>query len=140
MTSLITNIVAILGALGGLGGICSVFLFYRENKRTKQLENEHKSNDEWRSLVEEHKARERDLEQTIRERDAIIASKDAKIESLYKEKGECMKRNDKLSSTVAALSILRCKLIACSERTPPIGSRNTEEPDASENTEHEPLK
>ncbi len=40
MTSLITNIVAILGALGGLGGICSVFLFYRENKRTKQLENE----------------------------------------------------------------------------------------------------
>ena len=55
MTSLITNIVAILGALGGLGGICSVFLFYRENKRTKQLENEHKSNDEWRSLVEEHK-------------------------------------------------------------------------------------
>ena len=53
MTSLITNIVAILGAPRRPGGICSVFLFYRENKRTKQLENEHKSNDEWRSLVEE---------------------------------------------------------------------------------------
>lgn len=51
-----------------------------------------------------------------------------------------MKRNDKLSSTVAALSILRCKLIACGKRSPPIGSRSTEESDAPENSEHEPLK
>lgn len=123
MTDWITNIVALLGGIGGLGGIFSIFLFYRENKRAKQLENDHTANAEWQDLVEKHKQREKDLEETIKDRDEIIAKKDGKIESLYKEKGELMKRNDKLSSTVAALHILRCKVVGCAKREPPMGSR-----------------
>lgn len=125
MTDWITGIVALLGSIGGLGGICSIFLFYRENKHAKQLENEHTANTEWQELVEKHKQREKDLEETIKTRDEIIAKKDGKIESLYKEKGELMKRNDKLSSTVAALTILRCKVVGCANRVPPMGTRDT---------------
>ena len=59
MTDWITDIVALLGGIGGLGGICSIFLFYRENKRAKQLENDHTANAEWQDLVEKHKQREK---------------------------------------------------------------------------------
>lgn len=131
MTDWISGIVALLGSIGGLGGLCSIFLFYRENKRAKQLENEHTANDEWRDLVERYKQRTADLEQTI-------VTKDDKIDSLYKENNELRKRNDKLSSTVAALTILRCKVVGCANRVPPMGTRDTgaaEEPNANDKQE-----
>lgn len=132
MTDWITGIVALLGGIGGLGGICSIFLFYRENKQAKQLQNEHTANTEWKDLVEKYKQRTADLESTI-------VTKDEKIDNLYREKGELMKRNDKLSSTVAALTILRCKVIGCANRVPPMGSREnagaTEEQNANDKQE-----
>ena len=124
MTDWIAAIVALLGSIGGLGGLCSIFLFYRENKRAKQLENEHKANSEVWMLVEKYKQRTSDLESTI-------AEKDHKIDSLYNTNNELRNRNDKLSSTVAALSILRCKVVGCIDRVPPMGfrenGRNAEE-------------
>ncbi len=105
------------------GGIVSLLLFYRENKRSRQLDNEHKANAEYQDLLVRHKQREDDLKADVKERDAIIMRKDEKIESLYREKGELMKRNDKLSSTVAALTILRCRVVGCADRVPPMGSR-----------------
>lgn len=122
MTNWITGIVAILGSIGGLGGICSIFLFYRENKRAKQLENEHKANDEVWALVEKDKERIADLEATIKE-------KDNKIDSLYKTIGGLRMRNDKLSSKCAVLSITHCKVVGCANRVPPMGSRSIPEPD-----------
>ena len=116
MTDWITGIVALLGGIGGLGGICSIFLFYRENKHAKQLENEHTANTEWQELVKDYKKQVADLQQ-------IIDEKDQKIDTQYKEMGELRKRNDKLSSTVAALHILRCKVVGCAKREPPLGSR-----------------
>ncbi len=127
MAEWVTAIVALLGGIGGLGGILSIFLFYGENKRSKQLENEHKANSEWSDLVDKHKLREKDLEAAIKDRDATISVKDNKIDSLYKENNELRKRNDKLSSKVAVLSVLRCKVVGCGKRQPPIGVRDTEE-------------
>lgn len=127
MAEWVTAIVAILGGIGGLGGVLSVFLFYGENKRGKQLENEHKANSEWSDLVDKHKQREKDLEATIKDRDATIVIKDNKIDSLYKENNELRKRNDKLSSRVAVLTVLRCKVIGCGKRQPPIGMRDAGE-------------
>ena len=132
MTDWITGIVALLGGIGGLGGICSIFLFYRENKQAKQLQNEHTANTEWKDLVEKYKQRTADLESTI-------VTKDEKIDNLYREKGELMNRNDKLSSTVAVLRITRCKVVGCANRVPPMGSREnagaTEEQNANDKQE-----
>lgn len=127
MTDWIAGIVALLGGIGGLGGICSIFLFYRENKRAKQLENEHSANTEWQELVEKYKQRTTDLE-------ATITTKDNKIDSLYKDNNELRKRNDKLSSTVAALTILRCKVVGCANRVPPMGSRENIKTDEEQST------
>lgn len=126
MTDWIAGIVALLGGIGGLGGICSIFLFYRENKHAKQLENEHTANTEWQELVEKYKQRTADLEQTI-------STKDTKIDSLYKESNELRKRNDKLSSTVAVLRVLRCKVVGCANRIPPMGSRENTKADEEPN-------
>lgn len=130
MAEWVTAIVALLGGIGGLGGILSIFLFYGENKRSKQLENEHKANSEWMALVERYKKEADDIKQEYsdfrKETNATLDKKDCKIDSLYKEKGELMKRNDKLSSTVAALKNLRCKIIGCGKRQPPIGIQDTE--------------
>jgi len=48
-----------------------------------------------------------------------------------------MKRNDKLSSTVAALTILRCKVVGCAKLEPPMGSRENTRgaEEQTENTE-----
>lgn len=140
MAEWVTAIVAILGGIGGLSGVLSYFLFYRENKRSKQLDNEHKVNGEWMALVERYKKEIDDIKQEYsdfrKEATEALDKKDRKIDSLYKEKGELMKRNDKLSSTVAALKVLRCKFIGCGKRQPPIGMRDAEEqeslPDAGE--------
>lgn len=126
MTGWITGIVALLGSIGGLGGICSIFLFYRENKHAKQLENEHTANTEWQELVEKYKQRTAELE-------ATITAKDNKIDSLYKDNNELRKRNDKLSSTVAVLKITRCKVMDCPDRKPPMGSRSIPDPDEEQN-------
>lgn len=134
MTEWIADTIALLGGIGGLGGICSFFLFYRENKRAKQLENEHKANDEVWALVEKYKKENDDLKKEFNE---TLDKKDNKIESLFKEKGELMKRNDKLSSTVAALTILRCKVVGCAKREPPMGARENTRgaEEQTENTE-----
>lgn len=116
MNDWITGIVALLGGIGGLGGLCSIFLFYRENKRAKQLDNEHKANEEWQGLVTQYKGRVQDLEETVK-------TKDSKIDNLYKDNNELRKRNDKLSSKCAVLRITHCKVVGCANRIPPMGSR-----------------
>ena len=127
----ITGIVAILGGIGGLGGLCSIFLFYRENKRAKQLDNEHKTNEEVWELVKKYKE---DVDTVKKEKDDILIEKDSKIDSLYKTIGELRTRNDKLSSKVAVLTILRCKVVGCTNRIPPMGSRDNESCNEEQNT------
>lgn len=121
-----TIICALIAALIPSGGVAG-YVFLREDKKSKQLDNDHKANEEWQDLVEKHKQREEDLEKALKDKDAIIEKKDGKIDSLYREKGELMMRNDKLSSKVAVLTITRCKVVGCANRVPPMGSRETDE-------------
>lgn len=127
MNDWITGIVALLGGIGGLSGFCSIFLFYRENKRTKQLDNEHKANTEWQGLVVQYKKENDELKKRMDDREKefneALKRKDEKIDNLYRDNHELMKRNDKLSSKCAVQAILRCKVVGCASRVPPIGSR-----------------
>lgn len=92
------------GALGS--GLFVSLLFFRENKRAKQLENEVVAASQWRELFEKESEKNVDLNQ--------------KIDKLFKELGDIRTRNDMLSSRIAVLQILRCKKISCTDREPPI--------------------
>ena len=132
MSDWITGIVALLGGIGGLGGFCSVFLFFRENKQAKQLQNEHTANGEVWTLVEKYKE---DIKALKEEKDAISSEKDRKIDNLYKTIADLRIRNDKLSSKCAVLNILRCKVVGCANREPPMGSRDNSCADDEPNNE-----
>ncbi len=122
-TTIICALIAALIPSGGFAG----YMFLREDKKAKQLENEHKTNDEVWALVKKYEEREKDFEQTI-------AAKDTKIDNLYKEIGDLRTRNDKLSSKCAVLHILRCKVVGCANRVPPMGSRENAETDDDQNS------
>ena len=121
-----TIICALIAALIPSGGIAG-YVFLREDKKAKQLENDHNANNEVWTLVNKYKERITDLEATIKE-------KDNKIDNLYKTIGELRTRNDKLSSKVAVLTILRCKVVGCANRIPPMGSRDNESCNEEQNT------
>jgi hypothetical protein len=108
-----TIIVSLGGALLTGGGFMSL-LYYRENRRAKQIDNEKSVVDEWQELANERKLRCDELKESL-------DRKDAKIDALYKENADLRKRNDKLSSANTALSILKCKVISCDKRQPPFG-------------------
>ena len=107
-----TIITAALSALIPSGLVGSI-IFYRENKRGKQLENESKVIEEWKGITEVYKARCEELK-------ATVDSKDKKIEELYIEGGAMRERLDKLSSRNAVLEIFKCKEISCGNRKPPL--------------------
>lgn len=111
-TTIICALIAALIPSGGFAG----YMFLREDKKAKQLDNEHNANEEVWALVKKYEERENDFEETITE-------KDTKIDNLYKIIGELRMRNDKLSSKCAVLNILRCKVVGCANRVPPMGSR-----------------
>lgn len=112
------------GIISGLiaGGFSSGFamslMYFKENKKAKQLENEKAAIDEWQDIAQERKNRCDELK-------ASLDHKDKKIDELYKENAELRKRNDKLSSTNTALSIFKCKILGCDKRKPPLDTETT---------------
>lgn len=99
-------------------GVIMSLLYYKENKKAKQIENEKSIVDEWQGIASERKSRCDELKESLDQ-------KDRKIDELYKENAELRKRNDKLSSANTALSILKCKVIGCDKRQPPFDTENT---------------
>lgn len=95
-------------------------MYYRENKKAKQIENEKSIVDEWQGIAQERKNRCDELK-------ASLDKKDEKIEELYKENALLRQRNDSLSSKNAALSILKCRDLECDHRKPPFGNKDPEE-------------
>lgn len=95
-------------------------MYYRENKKAKQLENEKAVIDEWQEIAHERKNRCDELK-------ASLDLKDKKIDELYKEIALLRQRNDSLSSKNAALSILKCRDLACDHRKPPFGNKCPDE-------------
>lgn len=110
-TAIITAAIAALIPSGLVGTI----IFYRENKRGKQLENESKVIEEWQGIADMYKKRCDELK-------ATVDLKDSKIEELYSEGASMRERLDKLSSKNAVLEIFKCKEIACGNRKPPLSN------------------
>lgn len=108
-TTIITSLVAALIPSGLVGTL----IFFKENKRSRQLDNESKVIEEWKGITEVYKARCEELK-------ATVDSKDKKIEELYIEGGAMRERLDKLSSRNAVLEIFKCKEISCGNRKPPL--------------------
>ena len=109
-----TIITATIGAIIPSGLIGSL-LFFRENKRGKQLENESKIIEEWKDLAKMYQNRCDELK-------ATVDSKDAKIEELYRNETAMREKLDKLSSKNAVLEIFKCKEISCGNRKPPLSN------------------
>lgn len=91
------------------------------------LDNVSKTIDQWQELVKEVKQELLEQREEFRnskvEYDARLVTKDNKIDSLYKEIAVLRDRNDKLSSNVARLTIVRCWKVGCGTRQPPMGTK-----------------
>lgn len=110
-TTIITTAITGLIPSGILGSV----VFYRENKRGKQLENEAKVIVEWQGIADMYKSRCEELK-------ATVDAKDDKIEELYRNETAMRERLDKLSSRNAVLEIFKCKEISCGNRKPPLSN------------------
>lgn len=101
-------------------GFAMSLMYFKENKKAKQLENEKAAIDEWQDIAQERKSRCDELKESL-------DHKDAKIEELYKENAQLRQRSDTLSSKNAALSLLKCRDLTCAHRKPPFGNKDPEE-------------
>ena len=108
-----SGIVTAFIAAASSSGVFMSLIYYRENKKAKQIKNEQSIVNEWQGIAHERKNRCDELKDSL-------DHKDKKIDELYKENAELRKRNDKLSSANTALSILKCKIVGCDKRKPPI--------------------
>lgn len=107
-------IVALLTVLLGTQGI-SIFLFYKERKKTKKLENE--------ALKLQNEITAAEQWQKLFERsDAIVKQKDGKIEELYKDNGVLRDENNSLTTENAVLKLLKCETVGCDKRIPPLAN------------------
>lgn len=110
-STIITSLVAALIPSGFIGTL----IFYRENKRSRQLDNESKVIAEWQGIAGMYKNRCEELK-------ATVDAKNDKIEELYKNEAVMRERLDKLSSKNAVLEIFKCKEISCGNRKPPLSN------------------
>lgn len=108
------------------GAFTTIYLL-GDRKTSSVLENVSKTIDQWQELVEEMKGEISELREEFRKKtedyEARLVTKDNKIDSLYKEMSVLRDRNDKLSSNVARLTVVRCWKIVCGEREPPMGTK-----------------
>ena len=105
---IISALTTVLGILLGGGGV----LYWKQDKRAKEIENEAKQSDEWRKLYERSEQDSRD--------------KSDKIDRLYDEKKELRERFETLMAECAELKILnkeleyqKCQRFECLKRCPP---------------------
>ncbi len=108
------------------GAFTAIYLL-GDRKTAAVLENVSKTIDQWQELLGEVKgelAEQRNEFKAAKEdHEAHLAVKDNKIDSLYKEISVLRDRNDKLSSNVARLTIVRCWKVGCGDRQPPMGTK-----------------
>ena len=108
------------------GAFTAIYLL-GDRKTSSVLENVSKTIDQWQELVDEMKKEISELREEFRKKtedyEARLVTKDNKIDSLYKEMSVLRDRNDKLSSNVARLTVVRCWKITCGERQPPMGTK-----------------
>lgn len=96
MIEIITAVVS-----GLLAGGLTPFLFFRQERNAKNIDNEAKQSEEWKKLYEETKAE-------LQERDVKI---DALYDKIHGYRDEC----EDLSKQLTSLEVenTRCKLLMC---------------------------
>lgn len=105
----ISAVVSLAGAFGG-----ATLLFYRQNKVSKELDNEAKQSDEWRKLYEMEKE----------ECDELNTKIDSLFDEIRKhrdEKNTMAKRITELEIDNTKGKIYRCEVAGCVKRHPPTG-------------------
>lgn len=109
---MIEIIVAIVS--GVLAGGLSPFLFFRQNKVAKEIENDAHQSEEWRKLYEEECTERKE--------------RDAKIDELYVAigkqrdlKAELAKRISELEVENTKLKLMMCEVPSCINRRPKTG-------------------
>lgn len=102
----------IIGTAVTLIGTLSGFVYYRQNRIAKELENEAKQSEEWRKLYEEMKAE-------AKERDTKIDSLYDTINQHRNEKAELRQQITDLSVKVTAMRFTKCEKLYCADRIPP---------------------
>ena len=108
-----TIIVSIISALGA-GGVLTTILNRRENKISKQLENDVTASRQWRELFEKEEKK--------------CEEKDAKIDRLYDEISSLRNENNQLSTENVKLDMMKCKINGCIKRRPPRNWEQVDEP------------
>lgn len=109
-TTIITSLVAALVGGGGIGA----WLYRKENKESKQVENEKSLAEGWKELAEGKQARIDTLE-------ATVDRKDEKIDAMYAEMSELRAIIDDLRTENAVLRVYKCVKVGCEHRQPPFG-------------------
>jgi len=104
----------IITALSSLlsGGVIGGVVFFRENKRARQLENENTASAQWRELYEKAEAK--------------VEAQNGKIEALFKENGRLRDQNNSLTTQRAVMSVYKCVEFGCSKRRPPFGMESNQ--------------
>lgn len=103
-----TVLVAVLSSLVSGGGIAGL-VFFKENKRARQLDNETTASAQWRELYEKSEAK--------------VDGLNLKVDALYKENGYLRDQNDSLKTQRAVLTMYKCETLNCTNRQPPFGSQ-----------------
>lgn len=105
---IISALTTLLGILLGGGGV----LFWKQDKRAKEIENEAHQSDEWCKLYERSEQDSRD--------------KDAKIDAMYAEKKELRQELDRKCEEITELKLKnkeleyqKCQKFECTRRLPP---------------------
>lgn len=100
-----TVIISALSIILTGGGLASIF-FFRENKQAKRLENEATASEQWQALYEKSEEK--------------VDSLNQKIEELFKEKEYLRDRLNEATTQNARLELLKCAVLKCLDRKPPI--------------------
>lgn len=98
---------------GGLSGFSWIF-FLKQDRDSKEIDNEAKQSDEWHKLYEE-------AHEELKNRDAKIDELYAQISKQRDCKGELQKENAALSVEITKLRLLMCSIPACPNRKPQTG-------------------
>lgn len=117
---------------GAIAGGIMTLIFYPQLRKNKDLENKEKEIDNEANLAEEwmklYQEEHNELLAAHKERDEIVAAKDAKIDTLYEQisqqrdcKANLSKENAALQVENTRLCLLKCEKPNCPHRQPPTG-------------------
>lgn len=125
--SLLTVIVSVLSGINLLE-LIGFILFYRQNKKAKELENDGKQNENIDKLVETTQKVIDILEDKFNDSENDSKAKGAKIDELLKEKEtlisekfQLLKEKQRAELELIKANYLKCEVQNCPKRQPPTG-------------------